>query len=84
MSRKKELLTAIASTEASIQKKLVKISGHQLYFSQLFANNGVLLAVMLLPSFLVGWKMAKVVPKGQLISQFFRFSLITAMNVINK
>lgn len=84
MSKKKELLASIAVTETRIVSNLVKIRGYQGYFRKFCEDHGILLVAMLLPSFLMGWKMAKIAPTGQLLSQFVRFSLITSLNFIRK
>lgn len=79
--QKKKLLTLIANEIMKVKRARRREAYHHQYFLQQVNKHPYFLPLMLLPSFLVGWKSGKVARSGQILKHFAKYSFLTLLNL---
>ncbi len=82
MNSERKLLKAIASVEKEIQKKQRKAAYHQQYFHQMIHQHVILLTVLLVPTFLIGWKKGKKSSIGIRIKKLIGWALVSGLTYV--
>lgn len=82
MNTRKNLQASIARMEARVRNEQAAISEHRQYFNQFYHDHSLVLIALLLPSFLSGWQLGKVLPTRNLLKQVTKFALMTLFTSI--
>jgi hypothetical protein len=83
MSSRRELMKSISDMDTQVRIEKARLEQHRYYFQQFkYRHQYLLVAALLLPTFLIGWREGKNIKKGRGLKRFGHFMFGTALSAI--
>ncbi len=84
MSQRTQVMIALARHEEQLWNQQAQVSKHRRYFKTLLHDSNLMVPALLLPSFIMGWKIGRLPRASLMLRQFSEFVMLSLLASVRR